>query len=173
MGRDFRSLVGISGRFWMAFSHPGTGHWWKAQVRNGVTFQGADYLLGSAFKGATAYSDWRIGLIASSGFTGVDPEDTHGSHPTWIEFAGVSGSRPAWTRINPAVSGSLTPTPQATLSITVDGEISGAFLANRSPLGDVSSLGILYCTAVAAPGVTFPVTAGGTLTIGYSIRARV
>lgn len=161
--------VAIAGLFHARHHDRGGRLVWRRSIQNGVTLAGADYLLGAAFANLAKVTVWRIGLISAAGYTALAPTDTHALHPTWGEYAGVSGSRPVWAS-SPATGGTVSPAASAVIPISADGSIRGVFLADRSPVGDVSSGGLLYCTAAAAEDL--PVTAGGTVTVGYYVFAR-
>lgn len=142
---------------------------WRHHIPNGVTTQGANHLNDVVFKGGTKITAWALGLIEGLTYGGVSANDTHGSHPTWQEFTAVGATRPTWATAN-AAAGSTGHTVQSFFPILSNGFIRGAFVASRFPVGDVSSGGILYATAVAVANL--PVFAAGTVSVGYVVSAQ-
>ena len=163
-----RSITGVGGRFQMEHRHPDFGLLWQADLANGFTLAALDYLLRASFKGGSQSPTWYIGAIAEGGYGGVSTSDTHASHPTWVEFTGLS-ARGAWQPGAPNGGVLASPTPTV-IPVTVGGQVRGVFLADRSAVGDTSPLGVLCSTAVAND--PYAVVAGGHLSVSYLIRGR-
>lgn len=157
------------GEFRLTYTPPGGGKGWEALIPNGPTVEGINYLLEAGFRGRSLVNPWYIGVIDNAGFSALSSADASGSHPGWNEYTAVaSGNRPQWVPAG-AVGGQLVSSVSATVSITADGSVRGAFLASRQPTG-LNSAGVLYATAAMNAGLA--VSAGGTLTITYSTRLR-
>jgi len=62
-------------------------------VRNGVVREGMEHLSNLWFQSATPGSSWKFGLIDDDGFSGLDAQDTLGSHSGWSE---ISETRQDW-----------------------------------------------------------------------------
>jgi hypothetical protein len=162
------TAAGLSGLFVLTHVGPDGSWQWDADIPNGVTLAGCDYLNGVAFSGVTASADWRLGLISDAGFSAVSPADTHGSHGGWVEYA-AGLSRTAWPSGTPASGVLYNPSP-ARVTVGPAGTIRGVFVANRTPVGSLDPAGALYATAAAAAGL--PVLAGGILFITYGVTAK-
>jgi hypothetical protein len=164
-----RSALGVAGDFRLEYVPPDGTPGWAADVPNGPTTEGLNYLLNAAFRGGTPVAQWFLGLVDNSGFVRVAAADTHANHPGWAEFHQVYlGRRPAWDPL-PAADGALGPNVQAEVLLVGAGTIRGAFLASRQPVGPVPGA-TLYCTAAAAAGLA--VAAGGKVRVSYRLRAR-
>lgn len=161
--------MSLAGRFRVWHRHPDRGLLWAADLGNGVTTQGATHLLNRAFRGAAAQA-WYLGVISAAGYSAVAAGDTHASHPGWAEYTGLTAARPAWPVAAAAQGGRLDSSATASVGVAASGSVRGVFLASRSPLGDASSAGVLYSTAVATASLA--VTAGGILFVTYSLVAR-
>lgn len=139
---------------------------WILKFPNGTTIEGVNYLLDGAFRGGSRGSTWYIGLIDNSGFAAVADTDTLAAHSGWSEYTGLYASnRGSWTPIA-ANAGLMAYSPITTIQIASSGNIIGAFLANQQPVG--ATTGVLYATGVASSAL--PVTAGGTVSVGYKTK---
>lgn len=137
------------------------------EFHNGPTYEGLNYLLETGFRAGARASTWYIGLISNTGFSAIDPTDTHASHAGWTEFASLSGAnRVAWTP-GAAVGGLVESSSPTVLTVTASGTIRGAFLDSRQAVG-TGGTATLYCSGAADSGLA--VVAGGTVTINYSLR---
>ncbi len=162
------TTAGLAGLFSLTHVGPDGSWLWDADIPNGVTLAGADYLQGVAFKGVGQSSDWRLGLISDAGFADpLDPADTHGSHPHWTEYA-AGASRTAWGAGVPSSGVLYNPTP-ARVAVASAGLIRGVFVSNRVAVGSLDPAGVLYATAAAAG---LAVVAGGTLFVTYGVTAK-
>lgn len=164
-----RTGISLAGRFRVRHTHPALGLLWDLSVPNGVTTQGATHLLTRAFKGGAGLT-WYLGVVSAAGYSAVSAADTHASHAGWAEYTGLTAARPAWPVAAAAQGGRLDSSATASVGVAASGSVRGVFLASRSPLGDASSAGVLYSTAVATAGLA--VTAGGILFVTYSLVAR-
>jgi len=135
---------------------------------NGITNGGLDALLDIMFHGSSQITAWYFGLINASGYTGLSPSDTMGSHAGWTEFTTYSeANRQAWPE--DAASGqSITNTTLANFSITGAGTLKGAFLASDNTKG--GSSGTLWSTALFSGG-DLAVTNGDTVRLKYTLNA--
>lgn len=161
--------IATSGRFWLCYFGPkGVKPEWEVVLRNGPTIEGVNYVLNAGYRGATASSSWYVGLIDNTGYSAPTEDDTHAAHP-WSEFTSIFLSqRAAWSPAA-AAGGQLNYSAVASISITGDGSLRGAFLANRQATG-LAAGSILYSTAPADSGLS--VSAGGTVLAGYKLRLR-
>lgn len=157
--------VAVHGRFRLAFRDKRGATVWEAYFRNGVTVAGANHFAEAAFRGGSRFSQWYVGLIDQAGFAQLDPADTAASHPGWNEFVLVP-NRGLWVP-GPAGGGLLSAASQTSVPITGAGTVRGAFLASRQATG-LAAGAVLYATGAAGSGL--PVSAGGTVTINYSVR---
>lgn len=143
---------------------------WCFWVPNAVTTEGLNYLLNANFRGGTQQPNWFLGLIDNSGFSALDPGDTHTAHTGWGEYSGIFlSARPAWNVATAANSGQLTSSSPSIFSITANGSIRGAFVASRTLVG-VGAGAVLYSTGAMSAGMS--VSSGGTLSVTYSGQLR-
>lgn len=141
---------------------------WESVLRNGVSTQGANYLLDTAFRGQPQVTAWKVGVVSNSGYAAVDRADTANAHSGWIEFTSIlGGTRPAWSPAA-ATGGSMVSAAAAIIQVTANGTVRGLFLASAAAVGATS--GTLYCTAVASTGLA--VTAGGSIAYTYGIQGQ-
>jgi hypothetical protein len=159
--------IDLTGWFDLTYRNPLGLVEWMAGFRNGVTVEGVNHFGNAVFRGGPRYSLWYVGLIDQSGFSGLSEEDTHLLHPGWSEYAGVTGSNRVLWQPGAASGGLMASAVPSVLSITADGEVRGAFLASRQPVG-LASGAVLYSTGRAAAGLA--VEAGGTVAVNYSVR---
>lgn len=121
---------------------------WKEVTHNLTTNVGRQYVLDTAFSGATADSAWFVGLIDGSG---VSPTlavtDTMETHAGWSEYTTYSeGARQAFTEngvpstADPSVW--TNSSDKAVFSINNDGVVEGAFLNGDATKSGTP--GILY-----------------------------
>lgn len=136
-------------------------------IPNGVTTEGVNEALNRMFIGQ-AQTQWWIGIIDQSGFSGVSVTDTHVSHPGWVEFTGYSGNRSLWMPIA-ASSGIMSTTVGSTFNVTAGGNLRGTFLASRATTGTGAGA-VIYCTAITLAADVVPVSASDVLTITYVTR---
>jgi hypothetical protein len=159
----------LSGEYDLRYYPPGSRKVaWAVTLKNGPTYEGVNYVLNSGFRGATQSSLWYIGLIDASGYTAPSASDTHALHP-WAEFTAIYLSQRGLWSPAAAAGGQVAYSGVTAISITGDGSIRGAFLANQQATGTASG-SILYSTAPASSGLA--VTAGGTILAGYKLRLR-
>lgn len=161
--------VGLEGRFRVWHTHPEFGLLWEADLENGVTVQGATYLLESVFRAGVVLTDWRIGAISEAGYTAVATTDTYVAHAGWAEFVPLGTKRMLWTP-GAAQGGRIASAGVSRNTVLIDGTIRGMFLCDRKGPGDTDPSGTLYCTAVAGSGLA--VVQGGTVYVTYTLRAR-
>lgn len=134
---------------------------------NGITNEGKDKVLDDMFNDGvqTANSSWFVGLIDSSGYTGVADGDTMSSHTGWNEFTSYSeATRVAWGS-GAAASQSTTNASPATFNISGAGTVKGVFIPTNSTKSGTS--GTLWATALFAAEV--PVTSGDQFKITYTV----
>jgi hypothetical protein len=130
----------------------------KIDMLNTYFCSGTQILLGS----------WYMGLITSSGFTGIAATDTSASHPGWSEFTSYSGgARPAWGQVSPVGSGvsTISNSSPVTFNITGSATLNGGFIISNSTIGGTT--GILWAAALFSAGV--PVNNGDQMKVTYSL----
>lgn len=135
---------------------------WRVRVRNGVTYQGLDFLFDCGFRGSAAVT-WYAGVIAAGGFSAVSSSDTAASHAGWVEYVGV-GSRPALSW-DAAAGGAISSTGSVSISVTSTGDVRGFFMASSLTVG--GSAGVLYATADL--GADYGVVVGDTIYLAYDV----
>lgn len=159
----------ISGHAAVCYWNPDGSIGWTGLWQNGVTYEGVNWLLNTAFEGLPQPAAIYGLLIDQGGYTGVDPLDTHSSHPGWSEYAGISNpTRPIWTPSAPS-AGLMGTGTSARFYISADGQIRGASLTTISGIGSLAA-GVLYNTAVAV--AAYDVASGGVLDVSFSVRLR-
>lgn len=167
-----QTRIKFSGHAVFAYRRPDGSHGWNRIVRNGVTMAGVTWLLETNFRLGPPSVNVYAGLIAELGFTGVDnTNDTHASHPGWVEWTSLASAvRPVWlaSPANGGLLGTLTP---ATFNITSDGFIRGAFLTTGANVGSTDPSFVLYNTVVALAGLE--VEAGGSLDVSFAVRLSI
>lgn len=140
---------------------------WREPVRNAATLEGLTAILQDFFAAGTQKTQWFLGLINGSGYTGVSASDTMSSHAGWTELTSyTSGTRPQWTPLS-AASGIIANTSQVTLTITSACTVKGFFVVSNSTKG--ASTGVLWATALFATARTL--SAGNGLRLTYTVRA--
>lgn len=137
------------------------------KLRNAITNEGKDDLLGIMFNAATQITTWYIGLIDNAGFTTLDVTHTHDSHAGWTEFEDYSeATRPAWDEAAPSGQSIASSTP-TDFSIDTDSSvINGIFVANLNTKGSVAA-GTLWSEA-SFTGV-LNADDGDTLAVTYQV----
>lgn len=141
----------------------------REKLRNGIVNVGKDDILDVYFSDGsqTAAANWYIGLIDSSGYTGVAAADTMSSHSGWNEFTTYSeANRVAWGPGAPS-SQSITNASPATFNINGSGTVKGVFVVNNNTKS--GSTGTLWATALFSADV--PVSNGDQLKITYTVSA--
>jgi hypothetical protein len=139
------------------------------QTRNLVVNQGKNNLLNVYFADGTqtASTSWFMGLIDSTGFTGIAAGDTASSHAGWSEFTGYSQSnRVAWGQAGPS-SGvtTITNASPVTFDITSTATLKGGFIITNNTKGGTT--GILWAAALFAAAV--PVNNGDQMKCTYNL----
>jgi hypothetical protein len=138
-------------------------------VPNGITNEGKDKILDDMFNDGTqtANNSWFIGLIDSSGYTGLGDTDTMSSHSGWNEFTTYSeANRVAWGS-GAAASQSTTNSSPATFNVNGSGTVNGVFVTTNNTKSGTS--GTLWATALFSAAV--PVSNGDQLRITYTVSA--
>ena len=141
----------------------------RYSMPNGIVNEGKDKILDDMFNDGvqTANNSWFIGLIDSSGYTGLNDTDTMSSASGWNEFTTYSeGTRVAWGSAV-AASQSTTNGTAATFNITGSATVNGVFITTNSTKSGTS--GTLWATALFAAAV--PVSNGDQLKITYTVSA--
>lgn len=137
------------------------------QFANGVTNEGFNDFLDAYFNQASQNTNYYLGLISNSGYTGVAVTDTMASHSGWVEqHANYSESnRPEW---NPGAAASKQVTNSTTVdfSITVDSTVvKGIFVTTNNTKNGTT--GKLWATALFNADQTL--FNGDTLKITYTV----
>lgn len=124
---------------------------WRDEIKNLVTTGGKNdaldkYLAGSAYTAA-----WYVGLIDSSGYTGVAAGDTSASHAGWTENTNYSQANRVAAAFAAASSGSKATSAASAFSINgAGGTIKGCFLISNNTKGGTT--GILYSAGLFSGG---------------------
>ena len=112
---------------------------WENYHFNGITTEGKNKLLGSAFNAETVVTTWFCGLINLSGFTALADADTYDDIDQagngWDSFqsytdgnnADNTTTRPDWQPDSPS-AGSITNTTVMVFNITGSGTVKGLFV---------------------------------------------
>ena len=140
---------------------------WEEDIRNGITDEGIEYLLGLGFRNSpTTITPWYIGLVDNSGFSAFAAADTMSSHTGWTEFVNYSeATRPEWTADAPA---SRATTNSTTVDFTINGvggTVKGIFITSVNTKSGTT--GTLWSTAAFSSAAT--VVSSDTLKITYTI----
>ncbi len=161
----------IAGKFWFSYRDPKSRRRdWDFLVPNGVTGEGVDYLLNTAFRGGAQQANWYLGLIDNSGFSALDSGDTHAAHAGWGEYTSIFlGLRPAWNVATPASGGIVPSSSVSVFQVTANGSVRGALVASRQAVG-VGAGAVLYSTGAMSAGMS--VSNGGVLSVTYSAQLR-
>ncbi len=146
-----RTRLGVGGWFELTCRSPAGKQKWRVTISNGVTTQGCNGILETAFRGQ-APTLYYVGVISQSGYTGVLAADTHAAHGGWNEWTNYVGNRPTWIP-GPATGGIMSTPGPFSWVMNAGGSIRGAFLASLVTKGSVSPTGLLYCTAVMPAGL--------------------
>jgi hypothetical protein len=134
-------------------------HWRNGQlldiydIHNDITNQGKNDILNVYFNGGsqTAAASWYIGLVSSTGYTGLAATDVMSSHAGWTEFTSFSqANRVAWGPGAPA-SQSITNATPAQFDITANGTVKGIFIVTNNTKGGTT--GTLWSTALFSADV--------------------
>jgi hypothetical protein len=147
--------------FWLYDRNGKLKRQWTA--KNGVTYEGANYVLSTVFCQGQQLKQWNIGLIDGTAPAVLSPDDTAaeiGGDNGWTENAAYSGSRPPWAPVRVDGLNAFTDTPQA-FSIDSDGELYGAFIVD-------SASNVLYCTAEFQGGAV-SVSNGESIYVKYAL----
>ena len=138
---------------------------WSDTIKNLVTTVGKNdaldkYLAGSAYTAA-----WYIGLIDSTGYTGVAAGDTSASHTGWAESSAYSQAARPTAGFSAASGGSKATSAALVYSINATATIKGSFLISNSTKGGTT--GILYSAGLFTGGDKV-VANGDTLNVSYT-----
>lgn len=134
---------------------------------NDIVNQGKNDILTVYFYGGTQTlaASWYLGLISSTGYTGLAATDVMTSHAGWTEFTNYSETnRVAWGPAAPA-SQSVTSTAPAQFDITASGTVKGIFVVTDNTKGGTA--GKLWSTALYSADV--PVNSGDQLKSNYTL----
>lgn len=138
---------------------------WSEEFHNGTTGEGLDLALDVTFRSASASASWYVGLIDSSGFTGLSFADTAAAHAGWTEFTNYTeGTRQAWSAGAP-VSGVISNSTQAVFTATTSASIRGVFLIDENTKGGTT--GTLFSTGLLPAVRALSVT--DTISVTYSL----
>jgi hypothetical protein len=137
----------------------------RERLRNGVTDTGITNLLDWGFRDQTQPTNWYLGIIDNSGYTGVAAGDTMASHSGWNEFTTYSETnRQEWVTVAAAAK-AITNTTTTDFSITGAGTLKGIFAVSDNTKS--GSTGVLWATALFS--ATVAVVNGDTLKITYTV----
>ncbi len=149
-------------------------HWRKGillgteRIKNGVTIEGLNDLLGVGFRAQSQHSNWYFGLISGAAAPTLLESDTMASHAGWSEITDYTESaRLAWVPVQSADKVIVnTAYPAFTINATVS--VAGAFIASSSTKG--GSTGVLWSTGLFANG-TAAKESGDVLKTYYELTA--
>lgn len=139
---------------------------------NGVCDAGINKLLDIHFGATAKFSTWYMGLIDSSGYSGLAPSDTEASHAGWTEntnytVAAGSTQRGTWTPAS-ASAKAVTNGTAVAFTMTASGTVKGFFLCSDQL--KATNTGTMWATALFATGDQV-VAIGDILNITYTISA--
>jgi hypothetical protein len=139
MNNESVGAVGLSTKYSVTCTRDGKVIWVE-DFHNLVVTAGLDAILDAAFKTGLTSPAWYIGLVNDASFSAYTVGDTLASHSGWLETAGYSGNRKAFTpgSISAGSVSNLGSPAVFTMNTTVT--VRGAFLANAAS----GSSGILY-----------------------------
>jgi hypothetical protein len=116
------------------------------RFKNAATVAGMNYLAETGFRSGTAVANWYVGLIAATGFTALDEDDTAGSHAGWTEATWYNeATRRQWSPT--AAAGGLLEAAILTFTNSSGGsqQVRGIFVVSVNTKG--GSTGTLWATA--------------------------
>jgi hypothetical protein len=152
---------------------------WSDYIKNVVTDQGRNHMLGVQFRSVTQVTAWYIGLISSlkgaNNYATVANTDTQASHSNWAQCN--SNNAPNFSQTSnrlvkfaTAATKAIASSNAAVCSITTSGTVKGAFLTtnpNKSNLGAGPTTGFLYSAGLFSAGDKV-VSNGDTLNVSYT-----
>ncbi len=137
---------------------------WRERRRNMTVNSGLSLAIRNLFAGSAQSTNWYVGLISSSSFTGVAATDTIASHAGWTEFTGYAEStRQLWNKDTEA-SQAITSLTATTTVINANGTLKGAFIVNENTKGGAT--GTLFATGLFSSART--VVAGEVARFTYT-----
>jgi hypothetical protein len=140
----------------------------KRKLNNGVVDVGINKLLDIMFGSDAKISTWYIGLISSSGYSGLSSSDTMGSHGGWTEFTGYSDTdRQAWTA-GSASGKAISNASPVTVTANTSGTVKGFFISSDDTKGGTS--GVLWATSLFADG-DMSVVSSDVIGVVYTVSA--
>ncbi|MHA2265647.1 MAG: hypothetical protein ACXAEN_24920 [Candidatus Thorarchaeota archaeon] len=163
----------------------------RYEMKNGITNQGLNDVLGVQFDAVTQKTTWYMGLIDLSGFTALDATDVYDdinqAGNGWDEFSSYTDAnngdstttRPVWPPDAPSGQSITNSTTQGIFDITASGTVKGIFVvagttAQASLKGnhDVGTTppNILWSTALFSGG-DVAVVNGDQLKVTYTVNA--
>ena len=131
-------------------------------VDNLVTNDGKNDMLDTMF-GAQAKRSWYIGLISSTGFTGVAASDTLAAHAGWVEATTYAGARKPFTVAAASGQAVTNAASKAEFVVNAPTTIQGIFLASA----DAGSVGKLFSEATLPASKSL--TSGDSYFVSYQI----
>lgn len=129
---------------------------WEEEFDNLVTTQGKNHLLDTYLAGSSYTGKVFLGLISSTGYTGVNAADTANSHTGWVEFSGYSQTTRRPPSFSAASSGSKATSTAAVFSVTSANTVKGTFLVANTGTGSAATKGgysgVLYSAGLFTGG---------------------
>jgi hypothetical protein len=152
---------------------------WSDYIKNVVTDQGRNHMIGVVFKSVTQLTSWYIGLISSlkgaNNYATVANTDTQASHSNWAQCN--SNNAPNFSQTSnrlvtfaTAATKAIASSNAAVFSIITSGTVKGAFLTsnpNKSNAGAGPTTGFLYSAGLFSAGDKV-VSNGDTLNVSYT-----
>lgn len=161
----------------------------KKSMKNGITNQGLNDVLGVQFDSVTQKTAWYMGLINLTGFTALDATDVYDDIDQagngWDTFsdytdannASSTTTRPEWPPDAPSGQSITNSATQAIYDITASGTVKGIFVAggqNSQTKGDhapgTTPPNILWSTALFSGGDVAVVNTD-QLKVTYTVNA--
>jgi len=152
---------------------------WSDYIKNVVTDQGRNHMLGVEFKSVTQITAWYIGLISSvkgaNNYAAVANTDTQASHSNWGQCNSNNAPNYGQTSLRQvtfatAATKAIASSNAAVFSISGSGTVKGAFLtsnANKNNLTSGPTTGTLYSAGLFTGGDKV-VQNGDTLNVSYT-----
>jgi hypothetical protein len=152
---------------------------WSDYIKNVVTDEGRNHMLGVQFKSVTQVTSWYVGLISSvkgaNNYAAVANTDTQTAHSNWGYANGNNAPQFSQTSnrlitFATAANKAIASSNATVFSITTSGTVKGAFLTsnpNKSDAGAGPKTGTLYSAGLFSAGDKV-VSNGDTLNVSYT-----
>lgn len=136
-------------------------------VKNIVTTEGLNHMLGVTLGAATQITSWFLGLF-SGNYTPVSSDAAATFVGSATEVTSITNtSRPAWTPAAPSAAAITNAANKATFTFNAAGNVYGSFLASASALS--ATTGVLFSAARFSAAKT--VAVNDQLLMTYTLSA--